>query len=551
MKHTDHSMNLKLSAFSLASACALGLAMPASPAWAAPSGCARVDVAPIVKVSLGKSTIVRPPVAIQRIVLGSGGAPRQANDAAAASGVADLDVMLLSPSEVYLMGRTLGSTNVILMDKAGVCTAFDVVVGMDAVGLHSLIQELLPNEKGVKVTTAHDSVVLSGEVSDNDALSRITDLAQAFASRGGQGEPGSRSSKVINMLSVAAPQQVMLEVKVAEISKTLLDEFGIDVSSVFVDGKGTRLQSLMGLFGGAPLATSVISGTGVGVRNSSAGVVVGGNIATTGATGGNVTSQPMFDSSGRFLYNQYTTTYGTVPGKAVHTVNLNMQKTDGLVKVLAEPNIMAISGQTGSFLAGGKILIPVSQSNISGTRDITLEEKEFGVSVRFTPTVLGGGRINLHVRPEVSELSASGVTISGMTGSSVLPSFTSRKAETTVQLADGQSFAIGGLVKNNASTSIAAFPFLGELPILGALFRSSQFQTDRTELVFVITPRIVKPLPANYRLPTDSYVEPTREDVILHGRTEGRGGINHDGAARTPPAPQAPGGFDVPAKEKP
>ena len=380
---------------------ALGLS---STALAGGSPCTRVDVAPVVKVSLGKSTVIRPAAPIQRIVLGSSGAGKAAADAAAtnAPGVAELDVMLLSPGEVYLMGRTLGSTNVILMDRSGLCTAFDVIVGMDPVGLQSLLQELLPTEKGIKVTTALDTVVLTGEVSDNDALSRAAELAQAFASRGGAGMQPNRA-KVINMLSVAAPQQVMLEVKVAEISKTLLDQFGIDFTRVFVNAQGTSIQALSGLLGGSPLSAVVAKGTGSAVANSSAGVVVGANIANGGATGGNVTVQPQFDSSGRFLYNQYTTTYGTVPSKSVNSVNLNMQKTDGLVKVLAEPNIMAISGQTGSFLAGGKILIPVSQTNVAGGRDVTLEEKEFGVSVRFTPTVLGGGRINLHVRPEVSE----------------------------------------------------------------------------------------------------------------------------------------------------
>ncbi len=551
MKHPVRSKHLSLMAGMLACASVCGLS---SSAWAAASGCSRVNVAPVVNVALGKSTLVHPPVPIQRIVLGASGGTRAQGAApsaapSASNGAAELDVMLLSPSEVFLLGRTLGSTNVILMDRAGVCTAFDVVVGMDAVGLQGVLRDLLPNEKGVKVSTAHDSVVLSGEVSDNDALSKVTDLAQAFTSSGAQTDSG-RSSKVLNMLTVAAPQQVMLEVKVAEISKSLLDEYGIDISSIFVDGKGTRLQALSGLLGGAPLATTIIGGTGSGVPKSSAGVVVGGTLGGSSSSGGNVTSQPVFDSSGRFLYNQYTTTYGTVPGKSVNTVKLNMQKTDGLVKILAEPNIMAISGQTGSFLAGGKILIPVSQSNSNGSRDITLEEKEFGVSVRFTPTVMGGGRINLHVRPEVSELSSSGVTITGLTGSAVLPSFTTRKAETTVQLADGQSFAIGGLVKNNSSSSVSAFPFLGELPILGALFRSTQFQTDRSELVFVITPRLVKPLPANYRLPTDDYVEPTRSDLILHGRTEGRreeGGAPLSNANTD--APQS-GGFDVPTKEK-
>jgi pilus assembly protein CpaC len=236
-----------------------------------------------------------------------------------------------------------------------------------------------------------------------------------------------------------------------------------------------------------------------------------------GVAGGNVTVT--YDQNGR---PTYTTTYGTVPGRNVTNATLKMQKNDGLVKVLAEPTVMAISGQTGSFLAGGKILIPVTQaSSTGGVPSVTLEEKEFGVSVRFTPTVLGSGRINLNVRPEVSELNAAGVQISAGGVNAVLPSFTSRKAETTVQLMDGQSFAIGGLIKNNTTTNVSAFPFLGELPIIGALFRSTQFQTDRTELVFVITPRLVKPLPANFKLPTDGYVPPTRSELILDGKLEG------------------------------
>lgn len=549
---------------------ALSCCLLTGSSWAAGGACNRVDIAPIVKVALGKSTIIRPQNPIQRIVLGSApmtasaGANNAQGAASSRNGAADVDVMLLSPNEVYLLGKTLGSTNIVLMDRSGVCTAFDVLVSMDALGLQSLIQELVPQEKGIKVTTANEAIVLSGEVSDNEALTRVVDLAQAFVGNSAAGSgAGSRNTKIINMLGVGAPQQVLLEVKVAEISKTLLDEFGIDFSRAFVNARGTTVQALSGLLGGAPLALDKFKGAGTDSGLSSVGATVGGTLGSgTGATAGNVTRTPVFDSNGTLLYYNNTTTFGTVPAKSVSSTKLNMQKTDGLIKVLAEPTIMAISGQTGSFLAGGKILIPVSQNSSSGATSITLEEKEFGVAVSFTPTVLGGGRINLHVRPEVSELNATGVTIAGLTGSTVLPSFTSRKAETTVQLADGQSFAIGGLVKNNATTSITAFPFLGELPVIGALFRSSQFQTDRTELVFVITPRLVKPLPADYKLPTDGYVPPSRSDIILEGRTEGK--RSDDDAQREAPQPKADsptsqtpqpakqGGFDLGSpKEKP
>jgi pilus assembly protein CpaC len=206
-------------------------------------------------------------------------------------------------------------------------------------------------------------------------------------------------------------------------------------------------------------------------------------------------------------------------------VTLDAQKNDGLIKVLAEPTVMAISGQEASFLAGGKIFIPVSQSNTGGTPQITLEEKEYGVAVKFTPTVLDGGRINLRVSPEVSELNREGIGVSatGSTATAILPSFTTRRATTTVQLFDGQSFAIGGLIKNNVTSSIKAFPGLGEIPILGALFRSSDFQNDRTELVFIVTPHLAQPLPPDHKLPTDDYVQPSRVDFFLNGKMEGAG----------------------------
>ena len=437
-----------------------------------------------------------------------------------------------------------------------------LLIAMDPVALQSAIDTLLPDERAVvpiaervRVTAAFDSLVLRGTVADSEALVRITDLANAYLrGSGGSGANSSASAgnpRLVNMLSVAAPQQVMLEVKVAEISKNLLDQFGINFSRAYAANDGSMIRFLSGIFGGGTGELGQIGRTGPNnVPFSSVDAVVGGVLPTTlpGApVGGNVILTP----------SGYVTQYGTVPGRNVSNGTLNMQKNDGLVKVLAEPTVMAISGQTGSFLAGGKIFIPVSTSNGDGGRTVTLEEKEFGVSVRFTPTVLGNGLINLKVRPEVSELSQSGVTISGIGGTAVLPAFTTRKAETTVQLMDGQSFAIGGLIKNNTTTNIKAFPFLGEVPVLGALFRSTEFQTDRAELVFVITPRLVKPLPPDYKLPTEGYVPPTRNDLILHGRTEGS---RSEAPTDKPPARPAAaptvqplpgaGGFDTQVPEK-
>ena len=459
-----------------------------APVAAAPSPalCQSVQMAPLVEVPVGKSTVLRLATPAARILLGNPENARAARPADVPGGrkdegvkapaidnrpgVAEVDVLLLAPTEVVLLGKTIGSTNVVTLDQNGTCTAFDVVVGMDTRGLEAALARLLPGEKDIKVTPAFDSLVLSGAVSDSEAMARVGELAQAYVrSQDGGGTGGSpRSQRVVNMLEVGSPQQVMLEVKVAEVSKALIDKLGVQLSGSRTNGNWNY-----------NLLADFLSG--------------GGGVAALAKATGSL------------------------------GITVDAQKDDALVKVLAEPTVMAISGQTGSFLAGGKIFIPVAQDNgTTGGRSITLEEKEFGVSVKFTPTVLGNGRINLRVRPEVSELNREGIGVvaSGVNGTAILPSFTSRRAETTVQLMDGQSFAIGGLIKNNTTTSVKAFPFLGELPVIGALFRSTDFQTDRSELVFVITPRLVKPLPAGYRLPTDGYAPPTRSELMLGGRLE-------------------------------
>jgi pilus assembly protein CpaC len=264
---------------------------------------------------------------------------------------------------------------------------------------------------------------------------------------------------------------VMLEVKIAEVSKTLLDKFGIDFARMFTAADGLTSKVISGIFGGAA--------------------------ATFGKT------------------NQANGVNSLLLG-------VNAQKKDGLVRVLAEPNIMALSGQSASFNSGGKIFIPVAHTRDIGGSTITLEEKPFGVSLKFSPTVLEGDRVNLKLVSEVSELAQTGspfTTTGGVT--SILPSLTSRNIDTTVQLRDGQSFAVAGLIRNNITETLSRFPVLGELPILGALFRSTEFQKDQTELIFIVTPRLVKPaaaLPA----PTDYHGEPGRAAITLLGRAEGK-----------------------------
>jgi pilus assembly protein CpaC len=531
--------------------------MPANAAPIAP--CLRVDIAPAVQVSVGKSTVIKPASPVARVLLGNpegshAARPAEANgkdDAGAAKsgavqaagrpGVAEVDVLLLSPTEVYLLGKSIGTTNVVLRDRSGQCTAFDVVVNMDTAALQNVIGQLLPTEKDVRVVSAFDSIVLTGSVSDAGAVSSVMDLANAYVRGSGGGAGASvagANPRIVNMLSTGAPQQVMLEVKVAEVSKALLDRFGINFARAYAAGDGSMMRFLTGIFGGTGAIAGQVSGT--------VGAMVGG-----GFVGSSTNGQSSSGITGPI--GSATTDGSTIPliaGKNTTQLGIDAQKTEGLVKVLAEPNVMAISGKEGRFNAGGKIFIPVAQKSDGGGTTVTLEEKEFGVSVRFRPTVMDAGRINLDMITEVSELNREGVGISapGVSGLAVLPSFTSRKASTTVQLMDGQSFAIGGLIKNNTTTNIKAFPLLGEMPVIGALFRSTEFQTDKSELVFVITPRLVKPLAPNYTLPTDNYVPPTRSELIWQGRLEGQvQPASHEAApAAASPAASAPaGGFQV------
>ncbi|MCK0506462.1 type II and III secretion system protein family protein [Aromatoleum anaerobium] len=523
---------------------------PAAAVAGGGSPCGRVEIAPMVTIPVGKSSVIRPQVPVTRILLGNPenaqaarpstepakddkGAP-QTKQADGRPGVAQVDVLLLSPNEIYLLGKTVGSTNVVLVDRSGGCTALDVVVAMDVTSVQGALATLLPNETGIKVSSAYDSLVLTGTVSDATKVDRAVEIASAYVRDGG-GEDG-RNVRVLNMLNVGAPQQVMLEVKVAEVSKAVLDRFGIDFTRAYAAGDGSMIRFLSGVFGGRGAVGGQVSGT-VGAR-------VGGGIvdALSNSSATSAITAPI----GEATIGSDVTKIPLISGSNSTMLSVDALKSDGLIKILAEPTVMAISGQEGSFLAGGKIFIPVSQ-NDGGGRTITLEEKEFGVSVKFTPTVLEGGRINLAVRPEVSELNREGVglTAPGINGLAILPSFTTRRAFTTVQLHDGQSFAIGGLIKNNTTTNIKAFPFLGEIPVLGALFRSTEFQTDRSELVFVITPRLVKPLPPDYALPTDNYVEPNRADVILRGKVEGDGPAPADRMETMPGITEpARGGFE-------
>jgi pilus assembly protein CpaC len=469
--------------------------------------CKSVVVAPTAQVMLGKSSVIPLAAPVTRIVAsgqpaGATGkqaapAPAGSGDAADLGSIADMDVLLLSPTDLFLLGKKAGAASLILQDASGVCYLRDIVVSIDPATLQAKLGELMPEESGIRVRSAENAIVLTGKVSDATKLDEAMRVASAYG--GGK--------RVVNLLRVTSPQQVMLEVKIAEVSKTLLDKFGIDFARMFTSGDGLTSRVISGIFGGAPALFGQFS-------QNAPGAALDG-VAESAVSGGNSAARSKLATSGRG-----STLFG-----------IDAQRKDGLVRVLAEPNIMAISGQAASFLSGGKIFIPVAQARDSGGSTITLEEKEFGVGLKFAPTVLDGTRVNLKLVSEVSELAQTGspfTTVGGVT--SVLPSIATRRIDTTVQLNDGQSFAIAGLIRNNVTETLSRFPGLGDLPILGALFRSTEFQKDQTELIFIITPRLVKPAGA-LAVPTDHHVEPGRADIILMGKAEGPSGPATEPAA--------------------
>ena len=465
-------------------------AKPAAKKPAAPDTgprCTGIAPAPLrLPLHLGKSSLMRlPENAVNRSV----GNPQV------------VQAMLVSPDTMYVVGVDIGSTNMIVQGRSGACTVVDIVVGLDGAALQSALAQAMPDEKNIRVASAADSVVLTGTVADGAAVLRAGELAAAYVrrptvsllARDAEDVPAERRQqvrenatvRVINLLNVEAPQQVMLEVKIAEVSKTLMER--LETGATFHIHSGSWAASLLSNF---------LSGKSQSLVDAQK---TNGNRITAGA-----------------------------------------QKQDALVRMLAEPTLLALSGQEGSFLAGGSILIPVAQENDK----ISLEEKEFGVGLRFLPTVLAGGRINLKVSPEVSEISREGlgVTAVGVAGNSILPLITRRRASTTIQLMDGQSFAIGGLLKNNLVNNFKGLPGLGELPILGALFRSVDYQQDKSELVFVVTARLVKPQAGAVPLPTDAVPTPDRLDVLLGSKFDSR-----QKAAPASPATgsTSPAGFEL------
>lgn len=432
------------------------------------------------------------------------------------------DIVVISPTQVYVLGKDPGETNVLLWDRSNeLIGTINVSVQADLDGLRRLYAELLPKQ-AIQVRASQRSIVLSGSVDDAQTMNAAVRIAATFLPQTKtttkspdyqQSSDSPRDDKsggqIINLLQVGGSQQVMLEVKVAEIARTELKRLNAQFNAL-----GTAANwALGGLNGGASFPKALFGSSGQaeavfpGGMGSGSGLA-GPAIAEFLPTPASIPNAGLFASflSKSMLFN----------------LALDAAKQQGLARILADPTLTTLSGQEATFLSGGEFPIPVPQGN----NTVTIVFKEYGISVKFLPVVLASGHINLKLDVAVSELD-SGNTVSlapsGTQSTFVIPALTKRSASGVVELGDGQTIGLAGMLNESTRTAITKFPGLGSIPILGALFRSQSYINGETELVILITPRLAKPLPTDHpRLPTDSYVAPSDADFYLRGLVEGK-----------------------------
>jgi pilus assembly protein CpaC len=398
-----------------------------------------------------------------------------------------LDIVMLRSSEVFLIGKKLGSTNLMAWDSKGqLIESFNIEVTHDLNSLKAKLYEFLPDEK-IEVHSAQNRLILSGLISSQSAMNIALRVAETYAAGEEADEETESLSEqvsqtgVINLMSIGGAQQVMLEVTVAEVQRTLVRKF--DANFHFFESNGSF--SWGGTSGGA-----IIDDIGNGAI-------------------GPIFNTPSIDETG--LLGSF------IDSDTLFTFALDIAKQNGTAKVLAEPNLTALSGAKAEFLAGGEFPIPVPDDD-----GVTIEYKEYGVGLKFVPTVLSDKKINLNLAVDVSEIAnTSSLTLSpGSTnGTYVIPPITRRSASSTLELADGQTIGIAGLISENVRDVINEMPGFSDIPVLGQIFNSQEYISGETELVILVTPRLAKPIDrSRITLPTDAFVEPNDFEYYLLGR---------------------------------
>lgn len=398
------------------------------------------------------------------------------------------DIVPISGTSVYVLGKKTGTTSLTLYDHANhLIAVVDVVVGPDVTTLKRQLADLLPGDT-IAARMSNDSVILEGMVHDAVEADKAVQIAETFA-------PG----KVVNMLSLGSAQQVMLEVRFAEVNRSALSQIGVGWGT---KNTGDTRYAIGGGSSLAPLGPTVIQ------------------------NGNNTITIP--NNNSVFSVGSITDSFGIISQafKAIGThfnVTLDALERKGAVNTLAQPTLIALSGETASFLAGGEFPVPTVQSVGGGSNGgsaaaYTVQWKPFGVSLAFTPTVLADGVINLVVAPEVSSIDPSAaIVVNGLS----IPGIQTRRAKTVVELRDGESFALAGLIRKDFQDTVRQIPLLGSIPIIGTLFRSTGFQHQQTELVIIVTPHLVRPVPAGaLKAPTDRVTPPNEADLLLNGRID-------------------------------
>jgi pilus assembly protein CpaC len=480
-KLSDHSGALRLAA---AASLALGLLNFAAVSAVAERSNSQAKSDPVIKAdSVAVTGSIDPvPAPVRQITLTrnkSRTIELHAPFSAAVVGAPNIaDVLPMSDTMLYIQGKEFGTTNISVFDKEKrLIAVIDVQVTIDAQQISRNIQQSI-GSPAIKVSAAHDQVILSGTARDAADVERAVAIAKAMA-------PGAA---VINAMRIGQPQQVMLKVRYLEANRNAARDIGVN------------------WFGSNQAATRGFN-TGLG----------GPSVVGRGSGG-----LPIFEAAGT-LASGGAEPFGIAIANILNNgMNLDVMITaleeKGLARLLAEPNLVALSGDAARFHAGGEIPVPVATPTPTGV-SVTIEYRKFGVELAFRPTVLQDGIINLNLEPSVSQLDYSNaVLIEGFR----IPAVTRRETKTTVELRSGQSFAISGLLQNEGLRDIAQVPWLGTLPVLGALFRSTSYQQNETDLVVIVTPHLVEPAAPGQQLstPLDQRIPANDRDLFLHGRLD-------------------------------